>query len=166
MVIQRILRHANVSTTATYYIKTAAADLPGRFGGQNYGASYEERVRWDRACQLSQEEATRGETTCSVETQTDCIKNDFDDLIRANLPAVLRIIPPEKTTQRRPAMDTARSSTRIHRTGSVSGRNGAENGGVDYFNARCMPFPSFSKSTCKMVRWPLEKLPEIVADWS
>jgi len=24
MVIQRILRHANVSTTATYYIKTAA----------------------------------------------------------------------------------------------------------------------------------------------
>jgi integrase len=27
MVIQRILRHANVSTTATYYIKTAAADI-------------------------------------------------------------------------------------------------------------------------------------------
>ena len=27
MVIQRILRHANVSTTATYYIKTAAADV-------------------------------------------------------------------------------------------------------------------------------------------
>ena len=26
MVIQRILRHANVSTTATYYIKTAADD--------------------------------------------------------------------------------------------------------------------------------------------
>jgi integrase len=26
-VIQRILRHANVSTTATYYIKTAAADV-------------------------------------------------------------------------------------------------------------------------------------------
>jgi integrase len=26
MVIQRILRHANVSTTATYYIKTAAND--------------------------------------------------------------------------------------------------------------------------------------------
>jgi integrase len=27
MVIQRILRHANVSTTSTYYIKTAAADV-------------------------------------------------------------------------------------------------------------------------------------------
>ena len=27
MVIQRILRHANVSTTATYYIKTAAEDV-------------------------------------------------------------------------------------------------------------------------------------------
>ena len=27
MVIQRILRHANVSTTATYYIKTAAGDV-------------------------------------------------------------------------------------------------------------------------------------------
>lgn len=27
MVIQRVLRHANVSTTATYYIKTAAADV-------------------------------------------------------------------------------------------------------------------------------------------
>ena len=27
MVIQRILRHANVSTTATYYIKTAAPDV-------------------------------------------------------------------------------------------------------------------------------------------
>lgn len=27
MVIQRILRHANVSTTATYYIRTAAADV-------------------------------------------------------------------------------------------------------------------------------------------
>jgi len=27
MVIQRILRHANVSTTATYYIKTAAVDI-------------------------------------------------------------------------------------------------------------------------------------------
>jgi integrase len=27
MVIQRILRHANVSTTATYYIKTAALDV-------------------------------------------------------------------------------------------------------------------------------------------
>src|SRR5260370_1413941 len=27
LVIQRILRHANVSTTATYYIKTAAADV-------------------------------------------------------------------------------------------------------------------------------------------
>jgi hypothetical protein len=27
MVIQRILRHANVSTTATYYIKTAADDI-------------------------------------------------------------------------------------------------------------------------------------------
>jgi integrase len=27
MVIQRILRHANVSTTATYYIKTAATDV-------------------------------------------------------------------------------------------------------------------------------------------
>jgi len=26
-VIQRILRHANVSTTATYYIKTAAGDV-------------------------------------------------------------------------------------------------------------------------------------------
>lgn len=26
-VIQRILRHANVSTTATYYIKTAADDV-------------------------------------------------------------------------------------------------------------------------------------------
>lgn len=29
MVIQRILRHAGVSTTATYYIKTAAADVRG-----------------------------------------------------------------------------------------------------------------------------------------
>jgi len=27
MVIQRILRHANVSTTASYYIKTAADDV-------------------------------------------------------------------------------------------------------------------------------------------
>jgi hypothetical protein len=27
MVIQRILRHANVSTTATYYFKTAADDV-------------------------------------------------------------------------------------------------------------------------------------------
>ena len=27
MVIQRILRHANVSTTPTYYIKTAADDV-------------------------------------------------------------------------------------------------------------------------------------------
>jgi len=27
MVIQSILRHANVSTTATYYIKTAAGDV-------------------------------------------------------------------------------------------------------------------------------------------
>ena len=27
MVIQRILRHANVNTTATYYIKTAADDV-------------------------------------------------------------------------------------------------------------------------------------------
>jgi hypothetical protein len=27
MVIQRILRHANVSTTATYYIETAADDI-------------------------------------------------------------------------------------------------------------------------------------------
>jgi integrase len=27
MVIQRILRHANVSTTSTYYIKTAAEDV-------------------------------------------------------------------------------------------------------------------------------------------
>ena len=27
MVIERILRHANVSTTATYYIKTAAEDV-------------------------------------------------------------------------------------------------------------------------------------------
>jgi integrase len=27
MVIQRILRHANVSATATCYIKTAAADI-------------------------------------------------------------------------------------------------------------------------------------------
>lgn len=27
MVIQRILRHANVSTTATYYIKTAAGEV-------------------------------------------------------------------------------------------------------------------------------------------
>ena len=27
MVIQRVLRHANVSTTATYYIKTAADDV-------------------------------------------------------------------------------------------------------------------------------------------
>jgi len=27
MVIQRILRHANVSTPATYYIKTAAEDV-------------------------------------------------------------------------------------------------------------------------------------------
>jgi hypothetical protein len=27
MVIQRILQHANVSTTATYYTKTAAADV-------------------------------------------------------------------------------------------------------------------------------------------
>jgi hypothetical protein len=27
MVIQRILRHANVSTTSTYYIKTAADDI-------------------------------------------------------------------------------------------------------------------------------------------
>jgi hypothetical protein len=27
MVIQRILRHENVSTTAAYYIKTAAADV-------------------------------------------------------------------------------------------------------------------------------------------
>ena len=27
IVIQRILRHANVSTTATYYIKTAAVDV-------------------------------------------------------------------------------------------------------------------------------------------
>jgi len=27
MVIQRILRHAKVSTTATYYIKTAADDV-------------------------------------------------------------------------------------------------------------------------------------------
>ena len=29
MVIQRILRHSNVSTTATYYIKTAAGDVRG-----------------------------------------------------------------------------------------------------------------------------------------
>lgn len=29
MVIQRILRHANVSTTSTYYIKTAAAECDG-----------------------------------------------------------------------------------------------------------------------------------------
>ena len=29
MVIQRILRHANVSTTGTYYIKTAADDVRG-----------------------------------------------------------------------------------------------------------------------------------------
>jgi hypothetical protein len=41
MVIQRILRHANVSTTATYYIKTAADDvrkamtkLENHIGGQ------------------------------------------------------------------------------------------------------------------------------------
>ncbi|PYX72625.1 MAG: hypothetical protein DMG78_11755 [Acidobacteria bacterium] len=27
MIIRRILRHANVSTTATYYIKTAADDV-------------------------------------------------------------------------------------------------------------------------------------------
>jgi len=27
MVIQRILRHSNVSTTANYYIKTVAADV-------------------------------------------------------------------------------------------------------------------------------------------
>ena len=32
MVIQRILRHANVSTTATYYIKTAAADVRNAMG--------------------------------------------------------------------------------------------------------------------------------------
>src|SRR5262249_17807808 len=31
-VIQRILRHANVSTTATYYIKTAADDVLERHG--------------------------------------------------------------------------------------------------------------------------------------
>lgn len=32
MVIQRILRHANVSTTATYYIKTAAEDVKHAMG--------------------------------------------------------------------------------------------------------------------------------------
>ena len=38
MVIQRILRHANVSTTATYYIKTAAADI------RNAMVKLEERI--------------------------------------------------------------------------------------------------------------------------
>jgi hypothetical protein len=32
MVIQRILRHANVSTTATYYIKTGADDVREAMG--------------------------------------------------------------------------------------------------------------------------------------
>jgi len=38
MVIQRILRHANVSTTATYYIKTAADDV------RNAMAMLEDRI--------------------------------------------------------------------------------------------------------------------------
>jgi hypothetical protein len=38
MVIQRILRHANVSTTATYYIKTAADDV------RNAMAKLEDRI--------------------------------------------------------------------------------------------------------------------------
>jgi hypothetical protein len=36
MVIQRILSHANVSTTATYYIKTAAADVHRAMAKRNW----------------------------------------------------------------------------------------------------------------------------------
>jgi hypothetical protein len=38
MVIQRILRHSNVSTTANYYIKTAAEDV------RNAAAKFEKTV--------------------------------------------------------------------------------------------------------------------------
>jgi hypothetical protein len=38
VVVQRILRHANVSTTATYYIKTTADDV------QNAMAKLENRI--------------------------------------------------------------------------------------------------------------------------
>jgi integrase len=52
MVIQRILRHANVSTTAPYYIKTAAVDVRAAMtklenhiaeAGQSFAPSYLEQ---------------------------------------------------------------------------------------------------------------------------
>jgi len=47
MVIQRILRHANVSTTATYYIKTAADDVRTAMSMLENQISESEKTQWD-----------------------------------------------------------------------------------------------------------------------
>jgi len=47
MVIQRILRHANVSTTATYYIKTAADDVRTAMSKLENQISESEKSLWD-----------------------------------------------------------------------------------------------------------------------
>jgi hypothetical protein len=60
--------------------------------GRQWLASYEEMVTWARASQLTQEEATRGETTVSIETQPEFFRNGFDETFRANLPDTLKII--------------------------------------------------------------------------
>lgn len=52
MVIQRILRHANVSTTATYYIKTAAQDVRSAMD------KLQERVSWANASRIDAPESS------------------------------------------------------------------------------------------------------------
>jgi integrase len=47
MVIQRILRHANVSTTATYYIKTAADDVRGAMAKLEHSIGEPGKVKSD-----------------------------------------------------------------------------------------------------------------------
>ncbi len=63
-----------------------------RFADGNNQRIYEEFITRKRACQITQDQATRGEVTVSIETQREYARNDFDDIFRSNLPAVLKVI--------------------------------------------------------------------------
>ena len=60
--------------------------------GHEFHTPFEEMITWDRAMQLTPEEALHGEVTVSLETQPDKIKNDFDDVLLSNLPMFLKVI--------------------------------------------------------------------------
>jgi hypothetical protein len=61
-------------------------------GSGQFHTPFEEMITWDRAMQLTPEEALHGEVTVSLETQRERVKNDFDDVLRSNLPMMLKII--------------------------------------------------------------------------